>query len=121
MVRVVYHKPGIRINKTRPGGYEGRKDNDMRYRYYSTQRPFGPGTYPRQDGTECYINFFGGKIFCEEINREAWGFIEYREPITPEAAAEYELTTVGEKDSKVLEGTDSNGRTVAFVVDAAIE
>lgn len=40
-------------------------------RYYSTQRPVGPGTYPRQGGTETVTNF-NGKIFCEEIGREAW-------------------------------------------------
>ena len=26
-------------------------------RYYSTQRPFGPGTFPRQGGTETITNF----------------------------------------------------------------
>lgn len=65
-------------------------------RYYSTQRPAGPGTYPQQGGTETITNF-DGKIYCEEIGREAWGYIEYREPITPEQAAAYELTPGGTK------------------------
>ena len=90
----------------------------MRYRYYSTQRPFGPGTYPRQDGTEIITNFFGGKIFCEEIGREARGFIEYIYPISPEEAKDYELTAAG-TTGKVLEGTDKNGRAVAFVINEA--
>lgn len=85
-------------------------------RYYSTQRPVGPGTYPRQGGTETVTNF-NGEIFCEEIGREAWGYIEYREPITPEQAKAYELTPGG-TEGRVLEGTYSDsGRPVAFVVE----
>lgn len=60
-------------------------------RYYSTQRPVGPGTFPRQDGKETITNF-DGKTYCEEIGREAWGYIDYREPLTPEQSASYELT-----------------------------
>lgn len=65
-------------------------------RYYSTQRPFGPGTFPRRDGTETITNF-DGKIYCEEIGREAWGFIDYREPLTKEEVDAYELTLEGMK------------------------
>ena len=83
-------------------------------RYYSTQRPVGPGTFPRQGGTETVTNFYG-KIYCEEIGREAWGYIEYREAITPEQAKAYELTGGG-TDGRVLVGTD-DGREVAFVVE----
>lgn len=83
-------------------------------RYYSTQRPVGPGTYPRQSGTETVTNF-DGPTYCEEIGREAWGYIEYREPITPEAARAYELTPGG-VEGRVLVGTYSdNGRLVAFL------
>lgn len=59
-------------------------------RYYSTQRPFGPGTFPQKDGRETITNF-DGKIYCPEIGREAWGFIEYPEPLTQKEAADYEL------------------------------
>lgn len=85
-------------------------------RYYSTQRPLGPGTYPRQDGTESITNFFGGKIFCEEIGREAWGFIEYEEPIGQKEARDYELTAAG-TTGKVFEWTDESGRAGAFVAE----
>ena len=60
-------------------------------RYYSTQRPFGPGTFPRQDGTETITNF-DGPTYCEEIGREAWGYIDYEQALSPEQAASYELT-----------------------------
>lgn len=92
----------------------------MKYRYYSTQRPIGPGTFPRQGGRETITNFFGGKIFCEEINREAWGFIEYPEPITEKDARNYELTAAG-TSGKVLEGTDIAGKGWAFVIEETDE
>lgn len=71
-------------------------------RYYSTQRPVGPGTYPRKDGRETVTNFFGGKIYCEEIEKEAWGYIEYPQPLTEKEAADYELTPAGDS-GKVVE------------------
>lgn len=63
-------------------------------RYYSTQRPVGPGTYPRQGGTETVKNF-DGPIYCKEIDREAWGYIDYRTPLTEEEAERWELTPEG--------------------------
>ena len=82
-------------------------------RYYSTQRPFGPGTFPRKDGTESITNF-DARIFCKEIGRKAWGYIEYRKPLEPDEIAKYELTPGG-SESVILVGQDSTGRTVAFV------
>lgn len=81
-------------------------------RYYSTQRPLGPGTFPKQDGSETITNF-DRKIYCEEIGRDAWGFAEYKTPISEEAARSYELKPGG-SGSVVLVGQDSSGRTVAF-------
>lgn len=63
-------------------------------RYYSTQRPIAPGTFPRQDGKETVTNF-DDKTYCEEIGREAWGYIEYSEPLTAREAEAYELVEAG--------------------------
>ena len=82
-------------------------------RYYSTQRPFGPGTYPRQDGMEIIVNF-DCPTFCEEIGREAWGYIEYTRPIGTHLASEYELIRGG-TSGRVITGTDENGKSCAFV------
>lgn len=60
-------------------------------KYYSTQRPVMPGCFPKKEAVEKIENF-GTKTFCEKIGREAWGFIEYREPLTKEEADAYELT-----------------------------
>ena len=43
------------------------------------------------------IENFDTKTFCEEIGREAWGFIEYQEPLTKGEADAYEFTLGGMK------------------------
>ena len=64
------------------------------YVYYSTQRPVGPGTFPKKSGCEVYN--FANSTYCPKIGRMAWGYISYIEPLTDKEAAEYELT--GEND-----------------------
>lgn len=60
------------------------------------------------------VTNFDGKIYCEEIGREAWGYVEYKELITPEQARNYELTPGG-TEGRILVGTDESGRQIAFV------
>lgn len=67
-----------------------KKEAEKTHRYYSTQRPFGPGTFPQKDGRETVVNF-DGKTYCEEIGKEAWGYIDYPEPLTKGEADSYEL------------------------------
>ena len=38
------------------------------------------------------IRHFDGPTYCEEIGREAWGYIDYEQALSPEQAASYELT-----------------------------
>lgn len=64
----------------------------MSYRYYSTQRPVMPGGFPKPQGsTVLEIKNFDVRTFCTEIGREAWGYIEYSDPLTEHEAASYEL------------------------------
>ena len=56
-------------------------------RYYSIYRPVGPGTYPRKDGRETIHNF-DKKTYCEEIGREAWGYIDYPDALTEKEMSE---------------------------------
>lgn len=65
-------------------------------KYYGTQRPIMPGCFLKKAAIEKIENF-NAKIFCEEIGQEAWGFIEYKEPLTREEADAYELTLGGMK------------------------
>jgi len=62
-------------------------------RYYLTQRPPAPGTFP---GKPIALEAFDQKSFVEEIGRPAWGWVEYEAPLTPKQAANYELTKKGE-------------------------
>lgn len=66
------------------------------FRYYSTQRPVLPGGFPKSADVEKIENF-DTKIFCEEIGREAWGYIEYRSELAKEGADAYEFTLGGTK------------------------
>lgn len=66
------------------------------FRYYSTQRPVLPGGFPKNAYVERIENF-DTKIFCEEIGREAWGYIEYQVELTKEEADAYEFTLGGMK------------------------
>lgn len=65
-------------------------------RYYSTQRPVGPGTFP--DGQPHTIHNFDSRTFIPEIGREAWGYIDYDAPLTAQAARAYELTPASTGD-----------------------
>ena len=74
-----------------------------------------PGGFPKKAAVEKIENF-DTKTFCEEIGREAWGFIEYREPLTKEEADAYELTPEGMKTFWcVTTAVYDNGRVVANI------
>ena len=67
-------------------------------KYYSIQRPITPGSYPKSPFMKVLnIVNFGFRTYCKEIGREAWGYIEYKMPLHPEDAAEYELRPIPEK------------------------
>lgn len=90
-------------------------------RYYSTQRPVMPGCFPRKaDVAE--IKNFDAKTFFEEIGKEAWGYIEYREELTKEEADAYELTPSGMKTYYcVTSSVDDKGKVraaITSVIDA---
>ena len=78
-------------------------------KYYSTQRPVMPGGYPKKGAVERIQNF-DTKTFCEEVGREAWGFIEYREPLTKEEADAYEMTLAGMKTFWCVNTSTSTSR-----------
>lgn len=86
-------------------------------RYYSTQRPVMPGSYPNKAAVD-EIHNFDEKTFCEEIGREAWGYIDYREALSKEQAEAYELTLGGLKTYWcVTTSVDDRGRVVAAITD----
>lgn len=65
-------------------------------RYYSTQRPIMPGGFPKPSGNKVTeVQNFDGRVYCEEIGREAWGYIEYEHPISDELRWQYDLAEGG--------------------------
>lgn len=90
-------------------------------RYYSTMRPVMPGGFPKsRDAVK--VENFDTRIFCEEIGRDAWGYIEYSEALTKEEADAYELTLGGMKTYYcVTTSVNDSGKVLAAitsVVDA---
>ena len=69
------------------------------YAYYSTQRPIGPGTYPKPKGNfPLHIENFDDRTFIPAINREAWGKLTYVSPLSPEDVKSYELVESNEQE-----------------------
>ena len=90
-------------------------------RYYSTQRPVMPGGYPKKaDVVE--IKNFDAKTFCEEIGKEAWGYIDYQGELTKDEADAYELVLGGMKTYYcVTSSVDDKGKVraaITSVIDA---
>lgn len=71
----------------------------MAYRYYSTQRPIGPGTFPNHDVKE--LHNFSKRLYVDSIGREAWGYLDYSVKLTDEEARNYELVLCGYVESEV--------------------
>lgn len=65
-------------------------------RYYSTQRPVTPGSFPGGYVVDEIVNF-DRKTFCEEIGREAWGYIDFAAQLPGGEAERWELTPAGMK------------------------
>lgn len=86
-------------------------------KYYSVLRPVSMGTFPERDKVKQIVNF-DDRQFVEEINHEAWGYIEYEEEIDPILAKSYDL--VSEK-SPIWYGVQSvfynSGKTKARIID----
>lgn len=68
-------------------------------RYYSTQRPIGPGTYPK-DGVQEIVNFDCRK-YVSQIGREAWGYIDYDILLPDNVARNYDLV-LADKGERTL-------------------
>ena len=64
----------------------------MAYRYYSTQRPVGIGTYPYPFGNKVSeIHNFDYKEPVKSIHCAAWGWIEFEKPLEERDWKAYEL------------------------------
>lgn len=62
----------------------------MLYTYYLVNRPPDIGTYPNKDTLEA-VSGFDRKEYVMSIERSAWGWVSYSEPLTDEEIEQYEL------------------------------
>lgn len=63
----------------------------MAYRYYSTRRPLMVGGIPSTESVTEIVNFESGRTYCKDIDRPAWGYIEYTAPLDQQQVSDYEL------------------------------
>lgn len=64
------------------------------YRYYSSQRPVDIGTFPKPPDNpvvEVHNYDADSRIPVENGMIQAWGYVEYRKPLTEKEAGDYEL------------------------------
>lgn len=90
------------------------------FRYYSTIRPVLPGSFPKKALVEKIENF-DNRTFCEEIGREAWGYIEYREALSKEEADAYELVLAGMKTYYCVTTSVDDRGTVRAAITSVTE
>lgn len=82
------------------------------YKYYSTQRPIGPGTFPQPEGNPPLevINYDERLPVSGEVFR-AWGELTYQEPLSKADADAYELRP-SRHNRDVREEVDRMAQTV---------
>lgn len=87
------------------------------FRYYSVLRPIVPGSFPKAGSVEKIENF-DTKTFCEEIGRDAWGYIEYSEVLTESEMKAYELVSNEMKTYYcVTTSVDDRGKVIAAITN----
>ena len=82
------------------------------YKYYSTQRPIGPGTFPQPDGNPPLevISYDERLPVSGEVFR-AWGELPHQEPLSKPDADAYELRP-SRHNRDVREDVDRMAQTV---------
>lgn len=81
-------------------GTLGLQDNG-KYRYYSTQRPISPDTYPNGENKPVSIENFDERQPVENGQLQAWGYLEYAEPLSQKEMKDYELKAVSASVTRV--------------------
>lgn len=66
-------------------------------RYYCIMRPPAPGAIPT--GAHKIV-IYDERMYVPEIDRMAWGWVEYAEPLTPAEISEYELISAPREDER---------------------
>ena len=76
------------------------------YRYYLIQRGPGPGAIPKPwDDSIIDVKDYGTKIYIGEIDREAWGHVEYKYPLNSKSISDYELSEAKGQNRSIIMGS----------------
>lgn len=96
------------------------QDNGL-YRYYSSQRPVAPGSFPTESGKPENIHNFDERITVPSENIQAWGYVEYSAPLSQKAVKDYELkpATSFENGEKIAE--KDNGKRKSVLADLKVK
>lgn len=70
-------------------------------RAYSINRPVSLGTYPKGYEITDRVNF-EARRYVEEIEREAWGYIDFAESVPQSELARFELVTKADTEKPNL-------------------
>ena len=87
------------------------------YRYYSTQRPIAPGTFPKERNAPVNIVNFDMRSAVEGGQMQAWGYLEYPKPLTQKQAADYELRPAGRSHTKETSRSEQGGKKKSILQD----
>lgn len=66
------------------------------FRYYLTQRPPMPGAFPKpKDNKVVGLEAFDERRSVPMLHSQAWGYVEYEQPLSAKEVREYELREAG--------------------------
>ena len=94
----------------------GLQENGL-YRYYSTQRPIAPGTFPKEQNAPVNMVNFDTRTPVESGQVQAWGYLEYQKPLTEKQAADYELRPAGKSHVKDATLAEQSGKKKSLLQD----
>lgn len=90
---------------------------DGKYRYYSTQRPIAPGTYPNGENKPVVIDNFDDRQTVENGQLQAWGYLEYGKPLSQKEMNDYELKAVSASVTRVNTPEKQTGKKKSVLAD----
>jgi len=88
-------------------------------RYYSTLRPVAPGTFPKNENFVGFENFDNRQKLDNGI--EAWGWVEYSEPLSEADMKAYDLVSGDAKEwVSVMSMIYDDGRCKMLIADTVV-
>lgn len=84
---------------------------------YSTQRPISPGTYPNGENKPITIANFDERHVVENGQLQAWGYLEYAQPLSRKEMNNFELKAVSTSVTRVNTSEIQTGKKKSVLAD----